>query len=225
MSPDYIPAKVADKALWIANFSALLTAVPTDYGLTAPNALAVQNAADDFAASYAVSSNPATRTAPAIAQTNLDLAAVVGIIRPYAVRIAANPSVSDLNKGNIGVTIRSTVRTPIPPPTTSPAITLESGESLVHNLRYNDATTPTSKAKPFGSIGIELFAAVGVAAAVDPSVAPYKGTYTKSPLQVQFQSGDRGKIATYFARWVTRAGAGGKAAAGPWGAPVSFTVM
>ena len=39
--PTYIPAKDALFATWLENFSTLLTAAPATYGLTAPDATAV----------------------------------------------------------------------------------------------------------------------------------------------------------------------------------------
>jgi hypothetical protein len=223
--PPYIPPKIADRNLWYLNFSGLLTGTPTDFGLTAPDAVAVAAAVLLFTDAYAISSVPATRTSPAIAETNLQDANATAVIRPYATRISRNASVSDLNKASIGVTIPSTVPTPIPPPTTQPALTLASATDLVHVIQYYDTSTPTSKAKAAGSIGIEIWRAVGTVPAVDPAMARYYASFTKSPLRSSFDSADRGKICTYFARWVNRSGAGGVANTGPWSAPVSFGVI
>lgn len=223
--PPYIPRKIADRALWYTNFDTLLTAAPTTYGLTAPDAVAVAAAVLAFTNAYALSSNPATRTSATIAQTQLEDANAQAIIRPYAVRISANPSVDPADKVSIGVTVRSTTPTPIPPPLTVPAVTLASAMPLTHTLQYYDTSTPTSKAKAAGSIGIEIFRAIGTTPAVDPAQATYYGTFTKSPLRSTFSAGDQGKICTYFARWVNRSGAGGTASVGPWSAGAAFGVI
>lgn len=225
MATDYIPAKIADYALWIANFSAKLTATPVAFGLIASDAVAVATQATAFATAYAISSTPATRTSAAIAQTNNVRALATATLRPYAVRIASNSAVTDANKISIGVTVRSTTPTPVPAPTTAPALSLLSATFLQHQLRYVDVSTPTTKAKPFGATGMELYVAIGVASAVDPSVAPYAGTYTKSPLIKGFDAADKGKTATYFARWTTTAGPGGVAQTGPWSDPLSVIVI
>jgi hypothetical protein len=224
-SVSYIPSKIADFALWLNNFATLLTATPAAFGLTAPDALAVQNTADDFAASYAISSTPATRTTPTIAATTAQRAVTTAIIRPYAVRISQNPAVSDENKAAIGVTIRSTVITPVPAPTTQPALSLLSAVFLNHTLRYFDVSNPTSKQKPFGVKALQLWASVGITAATDPSQCKYLADYTKSPLQVSFSAEDVGKKVTYFSRWVTVAGPGGKAQVGPWSDALTVTVV
>lgn len=223
--PPYIPTKIADRALWYNNFSTLLTATPALFGLVAGDAVIVAAANTAFQTAYGISSTIATRTTPTIAETQLKDVQAAAVMRPYAVRISKNPSVTNENKAAIGVTIPSTVPTPIPPPTTQPAVTLVSAVDLVHVLGYYDTSTPTSKAKAAGSIGIEVWRTVGLAPAVDPSVAQYYGTFTKSPMRSNFEAGQRGKVCTYFARWVNRSGAGGAAATGPWSAPVAFGVI
>lgn len=224
-SPSYIPQKIADFAIWLENFAALLTAAPATFGLTAPDALAVQNTADDFAAAYAISSVPTTRTTPTIAATTAQRAITTAIVRPYAVRISLNSAVTDENKAAIGVTIRSTVITPVPAPTTQPALSLLSAVFLKHTLRYYDVSTPTSKSKPFGAKALQLWSSVGTVAATDPAQCSYVGDFTKSPLEVQYSGPDVGKKATYFARWVTVAGPGGKAQVGPWSDALTVTVV
>lgn len=223
--PAYIPAKIADRALWYANFSSLLTATPIVFGLTAPDAVAVAAANSAFQASYVISSTPATRTTPAIAQTQLDDANAAAVIRPYAVRISKNASVSPMDKSAIGVTIPSTTPTPIPPPTTQPAVALASATDLEHVLQYYDTSTPTSKAKAAGSIGLEVWRVIATTPAIDPAQASYFGAVTKSPFRSTFVSADRGKQCTYFCRWVNRSGAGGVANVGPWSAPNAFGVI
>lgn len=223
--PPYMPTKIALRVAWMLNFTDLLTLAPTTYGLTAPDAVACAAAYNTLAASYALSSNPLTRTPATVAQTQADDANAQAVIRPYAARISRNASVSALDKTAIGVTVPSTTPTPIPPPLTFPAISLASAQPLTHNLRYYDTSTPTVKAKPGGAIGIELWRAIGVVPAVDPAQAEAYGTFTKSPLVSSFLAGDVGKHCTYFARWVTRSGPGGRASVGPWSAPADFIVM
>lgn len=222
---DYVPSRLADFALWCANFSTKLTATPTLYGLTAPDAVAVAATAGDFASSYAASSTPATRTSATIAQTAAQRAIATALIRPYAVRISANTSVDPSDKIDIGVTVRSLIPTPIPPPTTTPALALESAISLNQTLRYFDTSTPTAKAKPFGAATMQVWRAIGIVAAVDPEQSSFYANVTKSPFVVNFDAAAKGKVVTYFARWQTVAGAGGKSATGPWSEPLSLSVM
>lgn len=222
---DYIPSRLADFAVWLANFSALLTATPLIFGLTAPDAVAVAALASDFADAYALSSVPATRTSGTIAQTNAQRAISAAGVRPYAVRIAANTTVTPENKVAIGVTVRSLTPTPVPPPTTVPGLALVSAISLNHTLRSFDTSTPTSKAKPFGAIAIQLFRAIGTSAAIDPEQAQWYANITKSPFTINFSAGDAGKKCTYFARYQTVSGAAGIASVGPWSEALTIGVI
>lgn len=224
-SSDYIPAKDIDFDTWLNNFSTLLTAAPTDYGLVAGDATAVAGVTTTWNAAWALVANPATKTAPAVADKDAARASAEALVRPYAVSISLNPGVSDMNKASIGVTVRKVVPTPIPPPTTTPTLALVSAAPLTHALSYKDTSTPTTKSKPFGAIGIQVFRAIGTVPAVDPAQAVYYNQWTKSPNVSSFSSGDVGKTCTYFARWITRGGPGGAVQAGPFSAPLALTIM
>lgn len=225
MQPPYIPAKDADFENWLNNFSTLLTAAPTTYGLTAPDAVTVAASYSAWNAAYILATNPATRTSSTIAQKDVERASATAVVRPFAIAIKLNTSVSDLDKTNIGVNLIVTTRTPIPPIITNPAMILVAATPGQHQLQFRDSATPTSKKKPFGAIGLEVWRAVGVAPAVSPDAAEFYQTWTKSPNTSTFDPADVGKYATYFARWTTRSGPGGTAMPSPWSAPLVAVVI
>ncbi len=212
----YVPARLADFAVWLENFSTLISADPTDYGLVAGDAtiIAAQNTA--FQAAYLTGTNPATRTSPTVAAMNVARINATAVVRPYAVQISRNPAVSDALKLGVGVNLPNNAPVPVPPIATSPALILESAGPLQHVLQYRDSTTPTSKQKPFGAIGLEVWRKVAAAAAASPSDCTKVGTFTKTPFRQSFTSGERGMLCTYYARWITRSGTDGTASEGPW---------
>ena len=224
MAIAYIPTRDADFNNWIVNFSALLTLTPVVYGLTAPVAASVAAVTSTWADAYAAATNPSTRTAPSVAAKDSARVAAEALVRPYAVTISLNPAVSDLDKTAIGVTVRATVPTPVPAPTVAPSIDIESAIALQQTLTYK---TPgaSGKYKPPGVIGVEVFRAIGVVAATDPSQASYAGTVTKSPFRQTFSSEDQGKKVTYFCRYATRSGPGGVSQPGPFSAPLVLSIM
>lgn len=225
MATNYIPTSNADFANWLANFSTLLTASPTTYGLVTGDATAVAAQNTAFQSAYTAATDPTTRTSPTVAAMQTKRTQAEAVVRPLAVRISLNAGVTDLNKTAIGVTVRKTVPTPVPPPTTTPALSLQSGTHLNHQLRYYDTSTPTAKAKPVGSTGIEIWRNIGTTAATDPAQCSYYQTWTKSPNISTFLAGDVGKICTYYSRWVTRGGPGGTAQTGPWSASLVLAIM
>jgi hypothetical protein len=223
--PRYIPNRDADFASWLQNFSTVLTANPTAYGLTTGDATTVAGANTTFQAAYTAAVDPATRTPVTVAAKDSARAAAEATVRPLAVQISLNSGVSDGLKVTIGVSLPRENPTPVPPPTTNPTVDLVQATSLQHTLSIRDVTTPTTKAKPPGVIACELHGAIGTAPAVDPSVARLLQSTTKTPTRVNFSAADRGKICTYFARWVTRSGPDGIAQVGPWSPPTHFFIV
>lgn len=224
MANSYIPVADGPCNDWLSNFSTLITAAPTDYGLTSGDASTIAAAVDAYSDAYALTVDPATRTSPAIAAKDAAKSAALVVVRPFAMFINARAATTDEQRGDLGLTIRKTVPTPIPAPTTAPALSLVSLVPGLANLQYADPATPTSKAKPFGATGVQLYKALGTVPAIDPAQATFDAVYTKSPLQLPFAGGDVGKVCTVFARYVTRSGPAGVAQVGPWSAPLTFNV-
>lgn len=224
MATSYIPAKDADFNSWLTNFSALLTATPLVFGLTAPDAVSVDTVKDAWATAYTAATDPGTRTSATVAAKDAARASAEAVVRPLAVRISLNPSVTEENKIAIGVTVRAFPPSPIPAPVVAPVISHVSSAPGLTRLAFK-ATGAAGKAKPFGAIGVEIYRSVGTVPAVDPAQATFVGTYTKTPFAQVFMAGDAGKTATFFARFVTRSGPAGVAQAGPWSAPLALIVM
>jgi len=218
MATNYIPSSDNNFSQWIANFAALITDDPNAYGLLPADAVIIQNSTDQFEAAFAAASNPATRTAPTVAAKDQARASAEFVARPYAMTVNANSGVSDMQRADLGLTIRKLVPTPVPIPTTAPALTLVMATPGVLHLDYRDAATPASKKKPYGTIGVELYAAVGLVPAVAPAAADYRLLATKSPVLVPFEPGDAGQVATFYARFITSGGASGISRRGPWSA-------
>lgn len=224
-APSYIPPKNTDFQNWLLNFSTLLTAHPTDYGLLAGDAVIVAGVYTTWHAAFLLAQNPATKTTVTVAAQAAARAAATATVRPYAQAIAINAGVSDALKMGIGVNPRNSARTPIPAPLTTPTLSLRFLQSLQAYMAYKDVSLPAGKQKPFGAIGMQLHASIGTSVASDPDAARNVATYTKSPFTVAYQDGDRGKIMTLWARWVTKSGPAGVAQVGPWSTAIHFVLV
>lgn len=220
-----MPPKDADFDAWLTNFSALITATPTAYGLTAPDAVAIAAQQTAFASALATATDPSTRTPPAVAAKDAARATAQAVVRPFAQNVKLNPSVTNMQRSDLGLSIDSFPPTPIPAPTTAPALVLVAATPQTHQLRYYDSTTPATKAKPYGVKGIEIRRAVGTAVAVDPDTAAYYTTWGKSPNLSFFGALEVGKIATYWGRWTTTSGPGGRIQTGPWSAALVVGII
>lgn len=223
MPTPYLPPRDADFAIWLANFSTKITAVPANYGLIAGDAviIAAQNTA--FQAAFLAATTPATRTAATVAAKDAARVLAEAVARPYATAISRNPAVTDANKANVGVTLPDPSRTPIPAPVTAPVLSVRAMIPGQVTIDYRDATDPTARAKPDGVVGMQLFAVFGTVPAVSADALSFIGQVTKTPTLLD-STGQSGKVLTMAGRWVTRAGPGGMAQNGPWSALVSTYV-
>lgn len=222
---NYIPAADADFDNWLVNFDTLLTADPTAYGEDAGTAAAVAAVTSAWSDAYLAATDPSTRTTPTVAAKDAARYTAEQTVRPVAIRIRDNASVTNAQRADLGLTIPKVVPTPIPAPTSVPILGFTKATPLQHELQYSDSDTPVGKAKPFGVIGLELYRSIGDVAATDPAQCTYYGTVTKSPFRVNFAAADQGKVCTYYARWVTRSGPAGVAQSGPWSSQLTAIVV
>jgi hypothetical protein len=238
MAAPYIPSQDGALATWAANFAGLITATPSDFGLDAITAAVIQAANDLYQASYALAGltapphphpvSPSTRTPVTVAQKNSDKLAFIVVARTYASQIRLNPGVTNMNKTALRLNLPNNSPVPIPQPATVPVLTIMSATPLRHTLKFRDEmASPTSRAKAPLSIGLELHRTIADLASVDPNASPYLGTFVKVPFFSEFVSDDIGKIATYFGRWITRAGSAGnnQALVGPWSNATSMAIV
>ena len=224
MAAPYIPAPDSGFSSWLLNFATLIAANPTTYGLLAGDATAISAQNTAFQAAYLAATNPATRTAPTVATKDATRATAEAIVRPYAMRIRNNTTVSNALKIGLGLTIPSTTPTPIPAPSVAPVLGLQAAIPMQMRMTYKDPTA-VGKAKPYGVIGTEIWRALGTVPAVDPAAATYYGTFGKSPFFSDFVAEDQGKVCTYFARFITRSGPAGKAQKSAFSAPFAVNVI
>lgn len=224
MAASYIPTTDSGFAAWLLNFSTLLTLSPTTYGLVAGDATAVAAQNTAFQSAYSTATDPGTRTPAAVAAKDAAKSSALVVVRPLGVQISQNPGVTDENKTAIGVTVRKLVPSPVPTPTALPLVSVLFLQALLASLKVVSADTPTSKAKPFGCVAVQVFCSIGTMAATDPSQLAFVNSFTKIPLTLNFTSADRGKIASVAVRYATRGGIGGVAKVGPFSDIITFNV-
>lgn len=220
MAIDYIPATDGDFQAWLDNFSALITAAPTDYGLTTGNATTLSGLTTTYDAAFLAATNGSTRGPSTVSAKDTARANAEAYARQLASIIQVDPTVTNTQKTNLRLTVRKTSKSPIPAPVTHPQLRLVSVSNLGHTLRYNDETTPSSSKRPFGATALLLIWWIN-AAGTPPSGPPTDtALVTRNPVTIDFSSGDVTKVVTYSARWATATGL-----LGPLSNNVSGTVI
>ena len=215
----YIPAEDGKALTWMQKFSGVLSARAEVYGVSDADAENLAMLVDRYAESYPLAIDELTRGPVTVAKKDEARAFAEQACRTFAILIKANAGISDPDKIAIGVRPVNPGRTPVDAPTTYPMLMVVGGTPLAQTVRYADSATPGSGRKPFGAIQLQLFVTLAEAVAADPTDARLQGTHTRNPVGVGFDKADDGKVATYFARWITRRGD-----AGPFGPGASMRV-
>lgn len=219
MSTSWIPTQDGPLDTFVLNFSTLITAAPTTYGLSTSDATAIAAAYTSWHAAYLAAVNPGTRTAGTIATKNIQKANVMSVVRGYGATIRANRAISDANKIALGLHVRDTAPTPVPAPSTYPLLTVDTFNLGTLTLHAADQATPDRRARPAGSAGMLLFSVVATTPVTTPEGLAFNAFLTKPKFQNTFDPADSGKTVTYFARWTN-----GKGELGPWSPPVSIRI-
>jgi hypothetical protein len=216
----YIPAKNANLLAWAANFSTLITAAPSTYGLTSGDATTISANYTALNTAYALITSPSTKTAATVSAFNTEKVMALAVFRPYAQTISLNAGVSSSAKTAVGVNPRTSTPQPITAPTTAPVLTAQSTSTAGTIVRYRDATaSPSVKSKPYGVTGLQIFAMASTTPVTDPTTLPYNATWTKSPNTLVMGSENAGKTVYMAARWITK-----KGLHGPWSSIINYVV-
>jgi hypothetical protein len=220
MRTDWVPSADVDLDLFCQNFSTKITATPASYGLIAGDATSFATLKTDFTTKLAAATNPSTRTKVTVASKDTSRAALNAALRSLAKRVQAYTSITSALLTDLGLTVRDTVSSPIAAPSTKPILSLAILASLAHNLRFADETTPTSRARPFGVVGLQVFYAYETGADTSSSEAMhFEGVASKINYPITYPAAAAGKTATVRARWFNRRGE-----VGPLSDPVTLTV-
>lgn len=222
---DYVPPRDGDFNVWVVNFANTLNVNYAAYGLTLAEKNQISTLTNTWTVAFIAALGGTTRSPATIAAKDAARLQLVAALRPLAVRIILNPSVSNSQREALGVTVRSGVRTPTPPIATAPALYIVNAIPLQIKLQYRDVTTPDSKDKPKGCTSCQIFASVGTVPSISPEQAAYKMTVNKTPFVMPFISSEQGKVATLWSRWFAPAGPGGVSQVGPWSSPLTFNIL
>jgi len=222
MPADYIPRSDSEFDVWLNNFTNYVVANLVLLGLLPADGTALQSARDDFNAAF--TANIAAQATAQGARAAKDSARSITeeYVRGLVARLQASPDVDDQERESMGITVRDTTSTARPVPTTPPIAIVNAAQRLQHTIDFRDSTNSTSRAKPFGVQGVEIWMAItpiGTPAPTDPSEFAFVTLDTSTPHLIEFAGADGGKNAHYILRWVNTTGQ-----KGPWSEVVSATI-
>jgi len=223
MSSDYIPRSDTGLQLWAENFITYANDHLLDIGIDPSDMLPIVNAKTDF--DTKMTANVAAQQSAQSARQAKDDSrdTLESLIRALVRRLQASPEVDDTERAGLGITVPDRIVTTTTGEISSrPIGVVDTSQRLRHEIRFTDEATPTSRAKPKGVMGCEIWVKVlptGEAPPVSADELSFVTLDTASPHTVEYNGADGGKTAHYMLRWVKNNGD-----KGPWSETVSATI-
>lgn len=217
--PDYIPSSDSEFNNWQTHFINYLSAHVTELGLTAADLTPLTAAQSQWTSTFSALVAAQAAANSAIQNKNSARDSFETALRSMVRRVQGQPMVTDAMRAEMNISLREVARTAAGVPTTRPVASCDTSQRLRHTINFMDEATPTSRAKPAGIMGCEIWVKVGGEAPSGPDGLQFLGMDTRTPYTAEYDGADAGKIAHYMLRWVNTRGE-----QGPWSQTVSATI-
>jgi hypothetical protein len=215
MPSGFLPNGDAALLAWSLNFSTLITATPTAFGLTAAQATAYAALHATYTTALAAV-DPGVRTKAAVAAKNTARTNLKNSARLLAKLVEGTATVSNAQKITLGLNVRA-IPTPTPIPGSAPGLDVLSSSGFTTKLRLHDSTSGSRRGKPPGVNGASVFSHVGPTAPTEMSGWTFEGNTGKTRLEIAFP----GTLAAGTTVWFTAFWFNGAKQSGPTCAPVA----
>jgi hypothetical protein len=217
----FLPVREAELVTWSTNFNTKINATPTAYGLTAPQGTAYTTLHTAFVNAYNAANSDSTNSRSATVTKNTAKAALIANARLLAGIVQKYPGTTNTMRSDLGLTVRDTQPTPIPPPSTAPDIDIVSVSGNTVKLRLHDVNgSPSKRGKPAGVSGAAVFSFVGAAAPTDEGAWSFEGNASRTVVDVTFPPGTAPGAKVWFtAFWFNQ-----RKQSGPASAPVGTNI-
>jgi hypothetical protein len=226
MAGDYIPFSDADFSLWVNNYVTTFQDITVQLGFLPADATALASKLTAFTTALGELATAQAAAKVAVTQKDQARAALESSVRSFTRRLQANPAVGPALKQQLGVTVPDTSPSPnLTPPASRPVAVVDTSERLRHTIKFADAATPTSRAKPKGIKGCEIWVKIGtppsdITGGGDPKDLTFVALDTATPYLAEYASTDGGKTAYYLLRWIST-----RDEKGPWSETVEATIV
>jgi hypothetical protein len=216
---DYIPVNDAQFREFANNVYHTSEANCDRWGFPMADVHAMSTAVTRWENAYAIASNPATRTTPAVQEKNDARRAYEALLRVFIQgHLQHNPLVTPADLQSMGLPVHDTKPTPKPAPTTAPEVVVDTSQQMQHTLRVRDAAATTT-ARPDGVAGFEIWRKIGGDAPLTDAEWTLIGQIPRQPHTLTYQQIEQGLRVYYRLRWVNT-----RAETGPWSEMVSAVI-
>src|SRR4051794_31947888 len=149
MGANFIPAREAALVTWSGTFATLISATPTAFGLTAAQATAFAAVNTARVAAYNTAKASLTRSPANIMGKNAAKRTLIANIRMLAAVVQKYPAITNTQRSQLGLTVPTTP-SPIPAPSTAPALEIMSVSGWTVKTKLRDSTSGSKRGKPAG---------------------------------------------------------------------------
>ena len=152
---DFLPARDADLLNWSRNFDQQINTPPGPgaFGISALQAAQYTVLHDAFAAGYANATNANLNSKAAIGAKNSAKKALKAEARKLARIVQATPSVTNDQRGKLGLTIADPHMTAIARPADPPIVSVLRSLGCIVRIRLRDKSSPDRLGRPPGTAG------------------------------------------------------------------------
>lgn len=215
-----IPQPDAEALGYLRKLARHLKESPAAYAISQLDGDNLFDRVEAFGTALDVSLDESTRTPLAVRNKDMKRAEAEELARLFIRNIKPNEGVSIDAKTAAGIPLPTvTPPTPRPAPNSWPNLEVVAATRGAQTVQWRDSLQGETKARPFGVKAMQLFVAVSDAAVSNPDDAKYYAQYGRGPVAVEFDEADDGKVATYFARWISS-----RNEEGPWSGPRSMRI-
>jgi hypothetical protein len=212
-----IPSRDSEVLSWTTNFGSIVSGSPGTYGILDSSILAFVAKTEAFRSALQLADDPGTRTRVTVAAKNLAKRELVQDARLLVSVVDGQPNVTADQKLALGIKVRKSHRTPVPPPAQAPDLDLLGVTGRSVRLRAHNAETVSSRRKPSGVLGLTVLSHVGDTVPERLDDWKFEASTTKTVFEVDFPvSLPPGTKVWVTAFWFNR-----RAESGPAAEPVS----
>jgi hypothetical protein len=205
MRKDYVPRKDAELRPYAVNFNTVLAANLAQVGVTGPQQLQFAALLADYESADDLTQNALTRSPANIILRDQKRALMVANLRQLAGIIQKFPGTTDVLRSQLGLTVPKP-RTQINPPTQPPVCIVRKRYGSYVQIELREAGA-TSRRKPAGVVGANIFVAVALTAPTDPAAYTLHGLSSRTLTTLVFDpSLPAGTMVWISANWATARG-------------------
>ena len=168
-----------------ANFSTLISAAPTTYGLVAAQATAFAALNTSLQNAYSEAIEPSTRTPVSIEAKNIALRAMRAEAILLSKIIYATATVNDSQLIALGLLPRPT-RQRVGPPVDAPVVDIVSVVGNTVKVRLHAAGDSSKRGKPDGVDGAAMYSFVGAVPPADEATWQFEGITSRTKNEIVF---------------------------------------